>query len=204
MPRFDSSGQLDPNRNKLDQPIGAEIKQKLYDSGQAAGEKLSEKAEALTEKAVNLSEQQKSIGAQQLASVASAVHTAAGELEQKMPQAANLVRAAADKIDSAALALRERRLDQLLNDVGDFTRERPWLVFGGAVLAGFAVTRFVKSSASAMPEQPATTRTQSTTRAQPMSPPRTSTESPYTPSPSAAPNFIPNGDTIDRGFEGTA
>src|SRR6185436_12287791 len=144
MATLDTSGEL----NRDTQQLGTELKQKMSETGQAARQKLGEKAEALTEKAMGLSEQQKTLGAQQLAGVASAVHTAAGELEQQMPQAANLVRAAAEKIDSAATALRERRIDELLGDIGDFARERPWLVFGGAVLAGFAMTRFVKSSAA--------------------------------------------------------
>jgi hypothetical protein len=182
MARLDTTGEMSADRNKLDdsrEPLGSELKQKMYESGQAAREKLGEQTEALTEKAVNLSEQQKSIGAKQLASVASAVHTAAGELEQQMPHAANLVHAAADGLNSAATALRERRIDELLTDVGDFARERPLLVFGGAVLAGFAMTRFVKSSATTTPKD-------ASTRAAP----RAST--------------IPTGDTINRDYEGTA
>jgi hypothetical protein len=189
MARLDTSGEMNAASNKLDgsqEPLGTELKQKLYESGQAARTKLGEKTEALTEKAVNLGERQKSMGADQLASFASAVHTAAGELESQMPQAANLVHGAAEKLDIAATALRERRLDEIFTDIGDFARERPLLVFGGAILAGFALTRFVKSSAMhtamATPESPEPVRRRMSARNE----------------------AIPTGDIIDRDYEGTA
>jgi hypothetical protein len=195
MARLDNSGALDRNDS---QQLGAELRQKMYDSGQAARQKLGEKTEDLTQKAVNLSEQHKSIGAQQLQNVASAVHTAAGELEQKMPQAANFVHAAATKLDDAATALRERRIDDLMSDIGDFARERPWLVFGGAVLAGFAMTRFVKSSASGDAIR-LSGGDQSAMQSRSRMREETSTSA-----QDRSPNFIPNGDTIDRSYEGTA
>jgi len=196
MARLDNSGEM--NRNN--QQLGTELKQKMSESGQAARQKLSEKTEALTEKAVNLSEQQKSIGAQQLAGVASAVHTAAGDLERQMPQAANYVRAAADKLDSAAAALRERRVDELLNDISEFARERPLLVFGGAVLVGLAITRFVKSSASDGQLMDQSSSRRSSPRTQPTQ--AMQSETPLT--PNQPPHFVPSGDTIDRAYEGTA
>lgn len=156
MARLDTSSETEKMARSAQSgtPLGSEIKQKMYDSGQAARQKLGAQAEALTEKAADLGEQQKSIGAQQLASVASAVLTAANELQQQMPQAANLVRSAAQHIESASTALRERRVGDLMNDISDFTRERPFTVFGGAVLAGFALTRFLKSSAQrSLPRQ---------------------------------------------------
>jgi hypothetical protein len=195
MARLDNSGALDRNKS---QPLGSELKQKMYESGQTAREKLSDKTEELTQKAVNLSEQQKSIGAQQLQTVASAAHTAAGELEQNMPQAANLVHAAATKLDSAATALRERRIDDLMSDINDFARERPWLVFGGAVLAGFAMTRFVKSSANGDGVQLMGEGQSST---QPRSGMQNETR---TAASSQSPNVMPKGDSLDRNYEGMA
>ena len=65
-------------------------------------------------------------------------------------------------------------------------------VFGGAVLAGFAMTRFVKSSANRDGLMDRTDR--SRLRSQSQSATVNTPEQTY----------IPTGDTIDRSFQGTA
>jgi hypothetical protein len=45
--------------------------------------------------------------------------------------------------------LRERSLDDLMQSFGRFARTQPATFFGGAVVAGFALSRFLKSSADA-------------------------------------------------------
>lgn len=42
--------------------------------------------------------------------------------------------------------LRDRDADQLLSDVEDFGRRRPWAVAAGGLALGFAASRFLKSS----------------------------------------------------------
>ena len=93
-------------------------------------------------------EQQKRAGAEQLGSVARAVHGAAGELERQLPHAARYVHDAADRLDNAATALRERNVDDILRSVTQFARSQPATFFGSAVFAGFALSRFLKSSAA--------------------------------------------------------
>ena len=94
-----------------------------------------------------LAEQQKQAGADQIGGVARAVQGAAREIEQKMPQAAGFIHDAAMRLEGAAASLRERSVDDLVRSLNDFARTQPAVFFGGAVLAGFALSRFLKSSA---------------------------------------------------------
>lgn len=88
-----------------------------------------------------------STGANQIDQVAQAVHSAADELQQQMPKAAEFVHAAASRIEEGAGALRDRSLLDLMGTFNDLGRKEPLAMFGGAVLAGFAISRFLKSSA---------------------------------------------------------
>jgi hypothetical protein len=94
-----------------------------------------------------VAEQQKEAGADQIGGIARAVHGAAREIEDKMPQAATFVHDAATRLEGAAASLRERSVDDLLRSFNNFARSQPAALFGGAVLAGFALSRFLKSSA---------------------------------------------------------
>ncbi len=97
--------------------------------------------------AEEVAEQQKKAGASQIDAMAKAVHGAADELEQQMPKAAEFVHAAASRIEQGADALREHNIQDLMNTFNNFGRKEPLAMFGGAVLAGFAISRFLKSSA---------------------------------------------------------
>ena len=104
--------------------------------------------EPLKEQAREAAEQQKQAGADQLGSVAQAVHGAAADLEKQLPYAAQYVHEAADRLDSAASALRESSMDDIVRSVSQFARNQPGTFFGSAVFAGFALSRFLKSSAA--------------------------------------------------------
>jgi hypothetical protein len=106
-------------------------------------------ASDVKEQSRRLAEQQREVGANGIGDFADAIHSAANELEPKMPQAASYVRDAADRIEGVASKLKEHSIDGLLNDVGGFARTQPLLFFAGAALAGFTLSRFLKSSDSA-------------------------------------------------------
>lgn len=110
---------------------------------------VKEKATALAGKARDTAEEQKDYGAEQLGGLARAVHGAASELEERMPQAARYVHQAADRLEDFSSSLRDRSLDDVFHQVKAFARERPAVVFGGALLIGLIATRFLKASGSA-------------------------------------------------------
>ena len=98
--------------------------------------------------AERVAEKQKEAGVNQVDGMAQAVHGAADELGKQMPQAAELVHAAANRLEQAADALRERSIGEIMESFNDVGRKQPLALFGGAVMAGFAISRFLKSSST--------------------------------------------------------
>jgi hypothetical protein len=134
---------MDPDLNTLDKGDGARTGSVETDKVRAA---VEDTAESVASQARSAAEQQKESGAEQLGGMARAIHGAARELENQMPQAARFVHDAAEQLEGAAGALRERSIDDLMQSFNRFARTQPLAFFGGAVLAGFAVSRFLKSS----------------------------------------------------------
>jgi hypothetical protein len=108
--------------------------------------RLSEAIDPLIGKAREAAEQQKATGAEQMSGVAAAVHRAADDLGSQLPQAATYIHSAADKLEEASSALKERSLEDLMGTFGQFARSQPAAFFATAALAGFALSRFLKSS----------------------------------------------------------
>jgi hypothetical protein len=124
----------------MGQPAGA-----MKEQVGAVAESTKDLASKAGEKVVNAVEEQKVAGADFVSDVASSIRRAASEFNQ-IPQAAQYMRLAADQVDSASEAFRRRDLNQLVSDVRDFARRQPTAFFGAAILAGFAVVRFLKTS----------------------------------------------------------
>jgi hypothetical protein len=118
------------------------------DAAGGAEQSLKEGATQLKESAAQIAEQQKETGARQLSGIAGAVHAAADQLDQQLPGAARYIHDAAERIDHAASDLRNRNLADIADGVRRLGQERPLALFGGAVLAGFVLTRFLKSGQS--------------------------------------------------------
>jgi hypothetical protein len=127
----------DSNQTVGDQTVG---------NGTAQAEQsLKDGAEQLKESAAQLAEQQKATGARQLSGVAGAIHAAADQLDQQLPGAARYIHDAAERIEHAASDLRNRNITDIADGVRRLGQERPLALFGGAALAGFVLTRFLKS-----------------------------------------------------------
>src|SRR5439155_26510204 len=94
----------------------------------------------------------KKAGAQQVRGIAQAVRTAAQGLESEIPQAAQYVHKAAEQIDYISDALERRDMGELVGQVQDFARRHPTAFLGATVIAGFALIRFLKSSAASRNE----------------------------------------------------
>jgi hypothetical protein len=97
------------------------------------------------DKLLSTMEQQKAAGADFVSGMAGAMRRVANEFGD-VPQAAQYIRLAADQIDTVSDAFRRRDLNELIADVQDFARRQPTAFMGAAVLAGFAVMRFLKTS----------------------------------------------------------
>ena len=104
-------------------------------------------SDTVKDKAKETAEAQKANGAEKLSGVAQAVHRAADDLGKELPQAAGYIHDAAASLEQASTALKERSLDDLMDSFGRFARKQPVAFLGAAMLAGFALSRFLKSSA---------------------------------------------------------
>jgi hypothetical protein len=98
------------------------------------------------EAATSIVQQQKDYGAEQMEGLARAAHGAAEQLEEQLPMAAHYVHDAAARLEQASATLRERSIEELLGSVTQFARSQPAVLFGGAIVAGFALSRFLKAS----------------------------------------------------------
>ena len=104
-------------------------------------------ARTVKDKAVGVVEEQKATAAEQVDSVARLIEDVAGKVEQEVPVIAPYLREAASSIHRVSSGLRERSSDDLLQEVSEFGRRRPAALVGASLIAGFALARFLKSSA---------------------------------------------------------
>lgn len=120
------------------------------DGGSATAESvktdLSELADTATERARSFAEEGKETAAKQIGGIATAIRGAAREFERQMPQGAEIIRGAAASLENGAERLRQRSVDEWLQAANKFARNEPVALFGGALLAGFALSRFFNSS----------------------------------------------------------
>ena len=130
------------------QRVGAAAEEKIGSMMDAAQESLVGAIKPARDRVQSFAQRQKSLGAQQIDSVARAAQRVAQEVEDEMPGVARSVRSAAGRLDAASSSLRDQSVEELLQNVGDLARKRPAAFFGGAVLAGFALSRFLKASAA--------------------------------------------------------
>ena len=93
-------------------------------------------------------------GADAIRGFAGAIEAAGAELEKVSPQLARLVNDSASKIRNVSDGLGKRQVNDMVNAATDFARQQPVLFLGAAIAAGFALARFLKSSAK--PVQPDT------------------------------------------------
>jgi hypothetical protein len=122
------------------------LKQKVSSEAERAKSKFAEAAAPMKQQAREFADRQRLAGAEQIGGVARAVHGAAEKLEQDLPFAAEYVRQAAGTIEGAADKLKEQSVDDIAKSIADFARAQPLAFIGGAVLAGFVLARFLKSS----------------------------------------------------------
>ena len=103
-------------------------------------------AEALKGTATDFAEASKATGAERIGRLGRAVHGAANEIGKELPQTAEYVHTAGDGLENAAAHLRDHSVEDLFDSFNRFARRQPIAAFAGAILAGFVLSRFIKSS----------------------------------------------------------
>lgn len=126
--------------------VAGQVTQAAKDQASELGSTAKQFASDAAASAQSAIEEQKSLGAEYVASVAGALHRAAGEFDREVPFAAKYLHQTAEQIEHAADAVRNRKARELVGEVESFARRQPALFFGGAMLLGFAALRFLKSA----------------------------------------------------------
>lgn len=109
------------------------------------GKRLADDAR---ERAEGMATEQKMQGATYLKDVGTAVQGMSDTFkEQGHERTASYAEMAGRQLDQVGRGLESKELGEIARDVEEFARQRPALFFGGALMAGFGIARFLKSSA---------------------------------------------------------
>lgn len=132
-------------------PEGSRDKPHVGDKVQDAKEQMQHKAKEMVEKARHQTtetvENKKHVVADQVGGLASILHNTADQLgEQQQESLARYAHSFAGSLDHMAGVIRDKDIGTLFGHVQDFARRQPALFIGGAVVAGFLLARFLKSS----------------------------------------------------------
>jgi len=125
---------------------------KLSDVAQHAVDEAKRSTNSLAsdanEKVRGILDQQVAAGAEIVSHVAESARIAAQNLDQNVPQLANLVRDASDRIEEFSREIRSQSASELAHNISQFARRRPAVVFGMAAACGFVAFRLLNASSS--------------------------------------------------------
>ncbi len=150
-----------PTKNLADQAMsaGRDIKDKAVGLVGASSDTIKDKASEFVDTAKDVASQatdklkqavdgQKSAGADYVGSLAGTIRRAAKEFDGDLPIAGTYIRKAAAQVEGVADSIRTGNFNDLVKGAQSFARRQPTAFLGMAVLAGFGVVRFLKSSAT--------------------------------------------------------
>jgi gas vesicle protein len=106
-------------------------------------------ASQATDKLKQTVDGQKKAGAEYVGTLADTMRRAAREFDGDLPIAGVYIRKAASQIEGVSDSIKTGNFKDLVRGAQSFARRQPTAFLGLAVLAGFGVVRFLKSSANA-------------------------------------------------------
>jgi hypothetical protein len=129
------------------QEAAAPAKEKARDiAGQAKGHAQAAAEQAKGKAAAQVDERSTQVG-QQIGTQAQSLDGVAGELRRQGKDGpAKLADQAADQAEKVGSYLTGTGPEQMLHDVEDFGRSRPWALLAGGLVAGAVAARFLKAS----------------------------------------------------------
>src|SRR5712664_1350244 len=147
-------------KSVTDQAIsaGRDVKDKAIGLAAASSETIKDQASEFVDAAKDVASQatdkrkqtvdgQKYAGAEYVGSLAGTIRRAAKEFDGDLPIAGTYIRKAASQVEGVADTIRTGNFKDLVRGAQSFARRQPTAFLGMAVLAGFGVVRFLKSSA---------------------------------------------------------
>jgi hypothetical protein len=138
---------------------GRDVKDKAIGLAAASSDTIKDQASELVDAAKDVASQatdkfkqtvddQKSASADYVGSLAGTIRRAAREFDGDLPIAGTYIRKAASQVEGVAETIRTGNFTDLVRGAQSFARRQPTAFLGMAVLAGFGVVRFLKSSAN--------------------------------------------------------
>jgi hypothetical protein len=103
--------------------------------------------ETIQQRAGSALDSQKSRAVDGITAVVEAVRRTGDQLREKNGAMAGYVDSAAGQLERWSSQLRDRDMNELMDDVTSFARRRPAVFVGGGVALGLLAARFLKSSA---------------------------------------------------------
>ncbi len=122
-------------------------------TSQATTEQAKQESQRLAEKVKaegqSMLADRKRAAADEIGGVADALRRASHEMRQQEhpPMITPYAEQAAESLERFSANLRERDLNALVRKTEDFARRQPGIFLGGAVVTGFLLARFMRSSA---------------------------------------------------------
>jgi hypothetical protein len=129
--------------------LTGKAKEAAQDIARAAASQASEFASSVGSELSAAADEQKQYGADVMQGFAKAARGAADEMEEQSPTVARYVRRAAASVEELSGTVRSRNMNDLVAAATDTARARPLTFFVGAMAAGFAIARFLKSGTDA-------------------------------------------------------
>jgi gas vesicle protein len=139
--------------------VGRDLKDKAIDLAGSSSDAIKDHASEFVDAAKDVASQatdkfkqtvdgQKNAGAEYVGSLADTIRRAAREFDGDLPIAGTYIRKAASQVEGVADTIRTGNFNDLVRGAQSFARRQPTAFLGMAVLAGFGVVRFFKSSAN--------------------------------------------------------
>jgi len=106
-------------------------------------------ADGVKEEAQTFAEEGKAQGAERLKGVADTVDRVADQVADQSPMMADWVRKAASELEGASRRLKDKSIGDLLTMGQNFARREPAAFIAASAVAGFALSRLLKSTSGA-------------------------------------------------------
>ena len=149
------------NKSLTDQALsaGRDLKDKAIGMAGSSSDAIKDQASEFVDAAKDVASQatdklkqavdgQKNVSAEYVGSLADTMRRAAREFDGDLPIAGVYIRKAASQIEGVSDSIKTGNFKDLVRGAQSFARRQPTAFLGMAVLAGFGVVRFLKSSAN--------------------------------------------------------
>ena len=130
-----------------EQGVVGQASAKVQDAASTAQEKAGELSSKGKSRLSEQLDQRSTDAGTQARSVAQALRSSTDRLhEDGNTKAADMANRAADQVERVGSYLEQKNGDDILRDVENFARRRPWLIAGLGFLGGIVGSRFLKAS----------------------------------------------------------